>query len=136
METSDILIILAGAVLVAGGIFMILRRYVFLKMSCTARVGGKVLDIERNVTRHIDKPDRVSHSMKYHYFVDGVEYAKSRSVGKHQLKTTGDQGYITVCYDPSKPKRHYILELKFRMLMTLGLIALGAVLLYYPYYNF
>jgi len=135
METSDILIVLAGALLVAGGIFTILRRFVFLKMSCTARVVGKILDRERNITQHINKPDKVSHSIKYHYFVNGVEYAKGRSIGKHQLKATGDEGYINVFYDPSKPKRHYIQELKFRMLLTLGLIALGAVLLYYPYYN-
>ena len=133
METGDILLVLIGAALVIGGVFVILRRYLFLKVRCSARVGGILLGVETNVKHNYDEPDRVSHSMKYHYFVDGVEYKKSRTIGKRQLKGSGND--LTIFYDPSKPKRHYIVDLKFRMLLTLGLIALGAVLLYYPWYN-
>jgi len=135
MGASDILVVLIGLALVVAGIFQILRRYVFLKIRCTAQVGGNILEAERNVREHDDSPDTVSHSLKYHYFVDGVEYVKKRSVGKRQYKATGKYGDITVFYDPSKPKRHYVSELKFRVLLTLGLIALGAIILYYPYYN-
>ena len=133
MESSDILVVLIGAALVIGGVFVILRRYLFLKVRCSARVSGKLLGVETNVTHNFDEPDRVSHSMKYHYYVNGVEYKKSRKIGKRQLKGTGSD--LTVYYDPSKPKRHYVSDLKFRIFATLGLIALGAVLLYFPWYN-
>jgi len=132
MDSSDILVILIGVALVAGGVFQILRRYVFLKSRCTAQVGGNILDAERDVVEHGDGTTSISYSMKYHYFVDGVEYVKKRKIGKRQLKGTGND--ITVFYDPSKPKRHYVSDLKFRILITLGLIALGALLIYYPIY--
>ena len=132
METSDILVILLGAALVAGGVFQILRRFVFLKSRCSARVSGKILDRERNVIEHDDRSSSVSYSMKYHYYVSGVEYKKNRRIGKRQLKGTGYD--ITVFYDPAKPKRHYVSELRFRLSATLGLIVLGALLLYYPIY--
>ena len=132
MDSSDILVILIGVALVAGGVFLILRRYVFLKSRCTARVGGKILDKERDLVEHGDGTTSVSYSMKYHYYVNGVEYKKNRKIGKRQLRGTGND--ITVFYDPSKPKRHYVSDLKFRIFVTLGLIALGAVLIYYPIY--
>jgi len=133
MEASDILVVLAGLVLVVYGIFQLLRRYVFLKNRCTAQVDGNILETERNVKEHhdSDRPNTVTYYLKYHYLVDGVEYAKKRMVSKRQLKVIGKHDDFTVFYDPSKPKRHYVLELKFRMLFTLTLIAIGAILLYY-----
>jgi len=133
MEASEILVVLAGWVLVISGVFLILRRYVYLKSCCTVRVVGNILDMERNVREHYDQPDSVSFSMKYRYFVDDVEYVKRRSIGKRQLKATRNSYEVTVFYDPTRPKRHYVLELKFRMLLTLTLIAIGAILLYYSY---
>jgi len=67
--------------------------------------------------------------------VDGAEYVKRRMISKRQGKAIGQHHDFTVFYDPSKPKRHYVLQLKFRMFFTLSLIALGAILLYFPYYN-
>ena len=135
MEASDILIVLAGAALVVYGFFQILRRYVFLKNRCTARVAGTVLGMESTVTERSN--DRVSRSyyLRYRYLVDGVEYSKRRSLSKRQNRAISKDDDFTVVYDPSKPKRHYVLEIKFRLLFTLSLIALGALLLYFPYYN-
>jgi len=133
MGSSDILVVLIGVALVVGGVFLILRRYAFLYSRCSARVGGKILDTERNVREHYDQPDSVSYSAKYHYFVDGIEYVKKRRVSKRQLKAIRKHDDFTVFYDPSKPKRHYVLEIKFRMLLTLTLIAIGAILLYYSF---
>jgi len=132
MEASDILVVLIGLALVLIGIFQILRRYVFLKSHCKARAAGSLLGMERTERqRDVDSYNRVSYYVKYQYFVDGVEYVKKRTVSKRQYKTIGSHADFTVFYDQSKPKRHYVLELKFRMLFTLLLIALGAVLLYY-----
>jgi len=132
MEASDILVVLIGVALVAGGIFQILRRYIFLQGSCTVQVPGIILDSESNERqRSTDSRNRVTRYIKYQYIVDGVEYVKKRSVGKRQLKGTGNG--LTVFYDQSKPKRHYVSDIKFRMLLTLTLIAIGAVLLYYSF---
>ena len=136
MQTSDILVVLAGAALVVYGVFGILRRYVFLQTRCTARVPGAILGMERTETEHGDD-DRVTRTyyIKYHYFVDGVEYSKKRSLSKRQHRALGKDDEFTVVYDPSGPKRHYVLEIKFRLLLMLGLMALGALLLYFPYYD-
>jgi len=135
METSEYIVIVAGMVIVVSGVFQILRRYVFLKKSCSARVGGNILGTERNVRQNDDiSSSSISYYIKYHFFVDGFEYEKRRKVSKRQYKAIGGHDVLTVFYDPSKPKRHYVLELKFRMLLTLGLIALGALLIYYPFY--
>ena len=132
MEASDILVVLIGVALIAGGIFQILRRYIFLQGSCTVRVHGSILESEINETqRYTDSRNRATRYIKYQYFVDGVEYVKKRSVGKRQLKGTGND--LTVFYDPSKPKRHYVSDIKFRMLLTLTLIAIGVILLYYTF---
>ena len=136
METSDYIVFLIGLAIIVGGIFQLLRRFLFLKSRCTARVGGNVLGSERNVRQNDDiSSSSVSYYIKYHFFVDGFEYEKRRRVGKRQYKAIGKHDVLTVFYDPSKPKRHYVLQLKFRMLLTLSLIALGALLLYYPFYN-
>ena len=134
MEASDILVVLVGSVLIVGGIFHMLRRFIFLKSRCTAQVGGDVLEMERNERqRSVDSRSTGTYYMKYQYFVDGVEFVKKRMISKRQYKAIGKHDYYTVFYDPSKPKRHYVLELKYNMLLTLGLIAIGAVLLYYSF---
>jgi len=134
MDASDILVVLIGLALVLIGVFQILRRYVFLKSHCKARVAGKTLDVERTERqRDVDSYKRVSYYVNYHYFVDGVEYARRRMISKRQLKAIGKHDDFTVFYDPLKPKRHYVLEIRFRILFTLLLIALGAVLLYYSF---
>jgi len=136
MEASDVLVVLIGSALVVIGVFLILRRYVFLKNRCTAQTGGKILDVERTERqRDVDSSKTVSYYMKYHYFVSGVEYAKRRRVSKRQYRAAGKHDSFTVFYDPSKPKRHYVAELKFRIFFTLLLIALGVVILYYSYSN-
>jgi len=134
MEASDILVILAGMVLVVSGVFQILRRYVFLKNSCTAQVAGNILKMERNEKqRDVDSPTTVTYYMNYRYCVDGIEYVKKRMISKRQDKAIGKYNDFTVFYDPSKPKRHYVLQLKFNMLLTLILIAIGVIILYYSY---
>jgi len=135
MEASDFLIVIAGAALVVSGISMIIRRFIFLKGCCTAWVYGSIIDMERTEKqRYTDSSRTVSYYLKYHYVVNGAEYSNRRRVGKRQLKLKGNTNYITVFFDPNKPKRHYVYELKFRMMITLLLIALGGLLLYYPFY--
>ena len=136
MEAGDILVVLIGAALIVGGVFQIIKRFIFLSTSCTLRVPGTILDKERSERQQFtDSSKRVTYYLTYQYFVDGVEYSKRRSIGKRQLKVTGNPGEITIFYDPSKPKRHYVSELKFRMLLTLTLIAIGVILLYYSFGN-
>jgi len=71
-----------------------------------------------------------SYFIKYKYFVDGVEHEKKRMLSKRQYRAIGRHDYFTVFYDPSKPKRHYVSEIKFRIALTLSLIAIGAILLW------
>ena len=139
METSDILIFLTGLVLVVNGVIQIVNRYVFLVNRCTAQVSGNILNTEVDNEKSSESISKsTSYSVKYNYMADGVEYIKKRSINKRMYRSlyqkSGSVISINVFYDPSKPKRHYVTEIKFRMLLTLGLIILGAFLLYYPYY--
>ena len=139
METSDILIFLTGFVLVVNGVIQIVNRYVFLVNRCTAQVSGNILNTEVDNEKSNESISKsTSYSVKYNYMADGVEYTKKRSINKRMYRSlyqeSGSAIDINVFYDPSKPKRHYVAEIKFRMLLTLGLIILGAFLLYYPYY--
>ena len=135
MDASEYIVIIAGLGFIVGSIFQLARRF-FLKKRCTAQVGGNIHGIELNEHEHKRDDDyrkSVSYSIAYDYSADGVEYEKKRRISKRQHKVLGKHDGFTVFYDPSKPKRHYVLELKFRMLATLGLIALGAILLYYSF---
>jgi len=139
MDTSDYIVFFIGAAFIVFSFFQIFRRYFFLEKRCTAQIGGNILDIERNVTDHTDDtPTTVSYHVKYHYLVGGVNYQKRRSISKRAYKSLnknpGSNFDITVFYDPSKPKRHYVLEIKFRIIFKLILIALVATLLYGYYY--
>jgi len=128
MDAIDIGGILIGLALVAIGIFRLLHRY-YLKRRCTSQVAVYLLDI------HISERDEDSNSSptitaKYEYWVDGDEYIKKRIISKGQYRALGKDDDLTVFYDPSKPKRHYVLEIKFRMVLTIVLIAIGALLLW------
>jgi len=136
MDSRDIIVVLmviAGIVLVVTGVFQILRRYVFLKNRCTAQVGGDIFDKELSVKHSSnDSSDTVSYYVKYCYIVNGVAYTKRRSVSKGRYETTRKRENITVLYDPTKPKRHYVLQIKFYLIPTVSAIALGVVLLLCP----
>jgi len=139
MDTSAYIVIFVGLAFIVGSIFLILRQYFFLKKRCTAQVGGNILYMGRNENHYDDdSPTTVSYSVKYRYYVDGVEYSKKRKVSKRTYKSMGPSSTsnfdITVFYDPSKPKRHYVLEIKFRIIRRLFLIALITALLIYYYY--
>jgi len=131
MDAINIGGIVIGSALIVYGVFRLLRQFFFLKKSCTAQVAGTVLDMERNVkTSSDDSSSTVTYYMKYKYLVDGAEYVKKRTVSRRQYKAVGRHDNFTVLYDPLKPKRHYVIEIKFRMILTLGLIAIGAILLW------
>jgi len=139
MDTSEYIVIFAGSAFIVGSIFLILRRYFFLEKRCSSQVGGNILYMDRNVSDHTDdSPTTVSYSIKYHYMVDGVDYQKRRAISKRAYKSLGPNPGsnfdITVFYDPSKPKRHYVLEIKFRIIWRSFLIALVAAFLYYYYF--
>ena len=135
MGASDLLVVFIGVVLVAGGIFQILRRYIYLKNRCTVQAPGSILDMEQTEKeRDADSTRSISYYINYRYYAYGAEYVKRRMVSKRQYKAIGKHDNLNVFYDPSKPKRHFVLELKFRIVFTLGLIAIGAILLYYPIY--
>ena len=128
MDATDIGGIIIGLALVLIGVLMLLNRYT-LKKRCTAQVAGTLLDI------HISERDEDSNSSptitaKYIYPVDGVEFVKKRMLSKGQYRALGKHDDFTVFYDPAKPKRHYVLEIKFRIVLTIVLIAIGALLLW------
>jgi len=128
MDATDIGGILIGLALVAIGVFRLLN-LAFLKKRCTSQVAGYLLDI------HISERDEDSNSSptitaKYEYWADGDEYVKKRIISKGQYRALGKVDDLTVFFDPSKPKRHYVLEIKFRMVLTIVLIAIGALLLW------
>jgi len=51
-------------------------------------------------------------------------------VGARQYNKISDGMLITVFYDPSKPKRCYVPENKFRIILTLCFIAEGAIVIW------
>ena len=128
MDAIDIGGIIIGLALVLIGVLMLLNRFT-LKKRCTSQVAGTLLDI------HISERDEDSNSSatitaKYKYLADGAEYEKKRILSKGQYRALGKHDGFTVFYDPSKPKRHYVLEIKFRMFLTIILIVIGALLLW------
>jgi len=139
MDTSGYIVILAGLIVIAVIIFQPVRRYFFLKKHSTTQVGGSITEMGRSENqRDDDSPTTVSYSMKYQYSVDGVEYSKSRSLSKRTYSTLSHdpnaESDITIFYDPSKPKRHYILEIKYRIILRLALIATVTFLILGYYY--
>jgi len=134
MDTSNYIVIFAGLTFIVGSIFQLLRRYFFLKRCCTTQVGGNILDMECNEDRRDDNSKKTSYSIRYRYLADGVEYEKKRGVSKRQFKAIGEHDELTVFFDPSKPKRHYVLEIRFRIILRLILIVIVAILLHSYYY--
>jgi len=129
MDATDIGGILIGLALVLIGVFRLLN-LAFLKKRCASQAACTILDVHITESDYDDKPNSQSIYLKYKYLVDGAEYVKKRMLSKRQYKEIGKHDDFTVFYDPSKPKRHYVLEIKFRMVLTIGLIAIGALLLW------
>ena len=129
MDAIDIGGIVIGLALVVIGALRLLHRY-YMKRRCASQVAGTILGVDITEKLNDDSPSSPTFYVKYKYLADGAEYAKKRMISKGQYRAIGKHDDFTVFYDPSKPKRHYVLEIKFRMALTLGLIAIGAVLLW------
>ena len=129
MDATDIGGIIIGAALVVYGVFRLVRRF-YLKSRCVSQVAGTALKIHSTEESNPDSWGTHTFSIKFKYFVDGAEYVKKRMLSKRQYNAIGKHDYFTVFFDPSKPKRCYVSEIKFRMILTLSLIAIGAILLW------
>jgi len=130
MDLADIDGLLVGVVLVVYGVFRLLRRYVFLEKRCTTQVAGTILNVKITGKDDRDKWGAKLYFIRYKYLVDGVEYEKKRMISKGQYKAIGKHDDFTVIYDSLEPKRHYVSEIKFRLILTLSLIVIGAILIW------
>ncbi|MCL2485997.1 MAG: DUF3592 domain-containing protein [Oscillospiraceae bacterium] len=129
MDSMDVVGLLAGFAFVGVGVFRLVKRY-YLKKRCTAQVVGTV--IETTSTRGIHEDDSWgtrTHFVKFGYSVEGAEYEKRHIISGSQYNALDSGQEITVCYDPSDPKRCYALEIKHRIILTTIYLVSGALLL-------
>jgi len=128
MDAIDIGGILIGLALVAYGVLRLLKRS-FIKSRCVSQVAGTIIKMH-GTDGFGDKQKWGTHTytIKFKYLADGVEYVKNRLVTKRQYIAIGKHDNFTVFFNPLKPKLYYVNEIKFRMIFTLSLIAIGAVL--------
>jgi len=130
MDATDVVGLLAGFAFVGVGVFRLVKRY-YLQKRCTAQVAGTV--VERDATRkHHDDAFGITRTyfVKFGYSVEGVEYERRHIVSKSQHDALDTGQNITVCYDPSDPKRCYALEIKHRIILTTIYLVAGALLVF------
>ncbi|MCL2504204.1 MAG: DUF3592 domain-containing protein [Coriobacteriia bacterium] len=126
MDETDLATLLLGLAFVGLGVFRLLKRYM-LKKRCTTQMAGTVTSTDVTRERRDDSWGTNSHSVTFEYSAQGTEYVRKFHVSGHQYSKMSKGQSATVFYDPSKPKRCYVLEIKFRIVLTLFFIAVGVV---------
>jgi len=116
--------VLLGLVFVGIGCFL-LWRYKKLEKECTAQVGGIVSDYHHSVS-FSKKKKRSSYYPIFKYSVGSIEYVKQSSFGTGSPKF-GVGESVTVFYDPSNPKRYYVLEEGKPTVTAIIFIVIGVV---------
>jgi len=131
MADFEIFGLCLGAALIGIAVFWVLKRHL-LKMRCTAQVVGTVIGTDDDY-RAGDGFFTTNYYVEFRYSVDGVEYVKNPRVSGRQCSKMKDGQEITVFYDPSKPKRCYVKEIKFRIGLTISFIIIGACCIWTVY---
>ena len=80
-----------------------------MKQICTAQTTGVIVDEGHRVSYRNGKR-KEGYSPTVAYSVEGVEYTQKKNSGRSTRMVSKGQS-VTVFYDPTKPKRFYILEL-------------------------
>ena len=91
-----------------GVVFATWRREKNLRQICTAQTAGIVSDmIEKRSSRQGKL--RVSYRPEFTYSVEGIKFVQLSRGTFSSSRFSKGQG-VTVLYDPSKPRRYYVLE--------------------------
>ena len=116
--------LLVGLALVGGGVLF----WWFDKRkrdACTAKADGVVKAIDHSVSYRKGKR-RSSYRTTFAYSAEGVEYVKQSSTTTKTARFSEGQT-VTVFYDPSNPKKFYVLEEGRSIAIPAVLIGLGVV---------
>jgi len=138
--TLRIVFVLFGLIFAGIGGFLLWRQKK-LKQVCTAQVSGTVKDITESISYSTGKGKRtgrrrVSYRPIFTYSVEGVEYVQQSIIGSSRPKFNVGQS-VTVFYDPSSPKRYYVLEEGQSKVLWIILIIVGvAVAMVAPFLEF
>ena len=119
---------LLGIILVLYGIYRLLKRY-SLKRRCTVSVAGTIVD--KDTDGRPSDNEASNAYLEFKYYVNGIEYVKKPMVSACQYNKMERGQNVTVFYDPSNPKRCYVQEIKFRIVLTLLFIVIGVVFIAY-----
>jgi len=125
MNKHQLICLGAGLVLIGLGVFRLWRRSE-QKKRCSARVDGRVLDVYSSA-KGSDSEAKTSLFAKYEYWAQDKRIEKKVSLTDKQFKALKAGQKLTVFYDPAKPKRCYVAQIKSSQLLALMLIGLGLV---------
>jgi len=129
VDAIDIGMWVAGFGLLAVGAIRVLLR-VFEKKRCTARAEGRVTSTEQDYNSGAaGEHETTTHFAKYEYWAEGKHVTGRERIPGRQYRrmTTGQR--LTILYQPSNPKRHYVAEIKERWFITLLFIVGGVLFL-------
>jgi len=117
----------AAFLLLAWGAIRVLLR-VSEKKNCTAQAAGQVTALEVDVDHGSgDDPSSVTRHVKYAYWAEGIHFEDGERVSWLQYRRLDKSKTLTVFYQPGKPKRHYVAQIKHRWFIT-SLIIVGGIL--------
>ena len=127
-----IVFVLFGLIFAGIGWFLLWRQKK-LKQVCTAQVSGTVKDVTESISHSTGKGKRtgrrrVSYRPIFTYSVEGVEYVQQSIIGSSRPKFNVGQS-VTVFYDPSSPKRFYVLEEGKSTVAGICFVAVGVVIM-------
>ena len=105
---AKLVFFLVGLLIFGIGAFILWRQRK-LKKECTAQVPGVVSD-QHHETTYKKGRRRDRYYPIFKYTVEDVEYIQKSNIGTSNRNVLAVGENVTVFYDPSNPKRHYVLE--------------------------
>jgi len=122
-----IVFVLVGLVFAGIGGFLLWRDK-RLEKACTAQVSGTVKDVSQSTSYSKKGGRRTSYRPIFTYSVGGVEYVQQSHVSSARPKFDVGES-VTVFYDPSSPKRFYVLEEGKSTVAGICFVAVGVVIM-------
>jgi len=127
MDAIDIGMWVVGFGLLGWGVIRVLVR-VFEVKNCTARVEGRVSSMHVEVDHGTgDDTSTVTRHVKYEYWAEGRHFENGVRVSWLQYRRLENSQVLTIFYEPSNAKRHYVVQIKHRWFIT-TLIIVGGIL--------